>query len=96
MKPQPLAKSQVPARTWPFLIDAAVVLCVLAFFFAVMRLGAYWFAKPVPEIAISHSVRALPLYAFYSIARMGIAYLISLVFAVTATSPFITAAPGPG
>ena len=26
--------------------------------------------------------RALPLYAFYSIARMAIAYLLSLVFAV--------------
>ena len=83
MKPQPLAKSLVPARTWPFLIDAAVMLCALAFFFAVIRLGAYWLAKPVPGIQISHSIRALPLYAFYSMARMGIAYLISLVFAVS-------------
>jgi NitT/TauT family transport system permease protein len=83
VKPQPLARTHIPARTWPFLIDAAVMLCALAFFFAIIRLGAYWLAKPVPEIAISHSVRALPLYAFYSMARMAIAYMISLVFSVS-------------
>jgi NitT/TauT family transport system permease protein len=83
VKPQPLARTLIPARTWPFLIDAAVMLCALALFFAVIRLGAYWLTKPVPEIAISHSVRALPLYAFYSMARMGIAYIVSLVFSVS-------------
>ena len=31
---------------------------------------------------ISQSARALPLYAFYSIVRIGIAYLLSLVFAI--------------
>jgi NitT/TauT family transport system permease protein len=83
VKPQPLARTLIPARTWPFLIDAAVMLCVLALFFAVIRLGAYWLTKPVPEIAISHSVHALPLYAFYSMARMAIAYIVSLVFSVS-------------
>jgi NitT/TauT family transport system permease protein len=78
-----LARPLVPARTWPFLIDAAVILCVLAAFFGLIQLGSYWLAKPMPAVVISHSVRALPLYAFYSVARIGIAYLLSLTFAVS-------------
>jgi NitT/TauT family transport system permease protein len=39
--------------------------------------------KPVPVVPISHAIGALPVYAFYSIGRMGIAYLLSLVFAIT-------------
>jgi hypothetical protein len=35
-----------------------------------------------PEIVISLSPRALPLYVFYSVVRIGLAYLISLFFAV--------------
>ncbi|HEY1255474.1 MAG TPA: ABC transporter permease subunit [Terracidiphilus sp.] len=83
MKSPPLARTHIPARTWPFLIDAAVMLCALTFFFAVIRLSVYWLAKPVPEIQISHSLRALPLYAFYSVARMAIAYFISLAFSIS-------------
>ncbi len=82
IKQHPLARSLVTVRTWPFLIDSAVILCALALFFAILQLGTYWMAKPMPSVVISHSVRALPLYAFYSIGRMGLAYLLSLVFAV--------------
>jgi NitT/TauT family transport system permease protein len=60
----------------------AVLAFGLALFFALANLGAYWLARPVPAVTISHSVRALPLYAFYSIVRIGIAYLLSLFFAV--------------
>ena len=60
----------------------AVVLCGLAFFFGMIQLGTYWMARPMPAVVISHSVRALPLYAFYSVVRIGIAYLLSLIFAV--------------
>jgi NitT/TauT family transport system permease protein len=60
----------------------AVVLCGLAFFLGIIKLGTYWMARPMPAVVISHSVRALPLYAFYSIARIAIAYLFSLIFAV--------------
>jgi NitT/TauT family transport system permease protein len=82
VKFQPLARTLVPARTWPYLIDATVILCGLAFFFALIQLGSYWMARPMPAVVISHSVRALPLYAFYSVARIAIAYLLSLIFAV--------------
>ncbi len=56
--------------------------CCLAAFFAMMQIGHYWLGRPVPAVEISHSVRALPLYAFYSIVRIGTAYLLSLIFAV--------------
>jgi len=81
-KQHPLARTLVTARTWPFVTDMAVLAFGLALFFAMANMGAYWLAKPVPAVAISHSVRALPLYAFYSIVRIGIAYLLSLIFAV--------------
>jgi len=80
---QTFARSLVAVRTWPFFTDLAVALCGLAVFFAVVRLGSYWLGKPTPAVLISHSIRALPLYAFYSIVRIGIAYLLSLLFAVS-------------
>ena len=82
-KQHPLARTLVTARTWPIVTDLGVALCGLAMFFAMAKLGAYWLSRPVPAVVISHSIRALPLYAFYSIVRIGIAYLLSLVFAVT-------------
>ncbi|MGA3345987.1 MAG: ABC transporter permease subunit [Terracidiphilus sp.] len=84
MKPQHLlARLPVTVRRQSFLIDLVVILCGLSFFFGMIRLGTYWLARPIPEVAISHSVRALPLYACYSIGRMGIAYVLSLLFAVS-------------
>ena len=77
-----LSRSLVSVRTWPVLTDMAVALCGLAVFFAMAKMGSYWLAKPTPAVVISHSIRALPLYAFYSIVRIGIAYLLSLFFAV--------------
>ena len=79
----PFARSPVTARTWPFFIDLGVAACALALFFAVISTGVYWLGKPIPVVPISNSIGSLPLYAFYSIVRMGIAYLLSLVFAIT-------------
>ena len=78
----PLARTLVTARTWPFLIDMGVAGCALAAFFALVSTGAYWMGKPVPVIPISHSIGALPVYAFYSVVRIAIAYLLSLIFAI--------------
>jgi NitT/TauT family transport system permease protein len=78
----PFARSLVPARTWPFVIDLGVATCGLAIFFAIISTGKYWLSKPVPIVEISHSIGALPVYAFYSIIRIGLAYLLSLIFAV--------------
>ncbi len=85
MKTQhPLAQSLVTVRrTWPFFADMGVAFCGLAIFFAVVNTGAYWLGRPIPVVPISHSISALPVYAFYSIVRIGIAYLLSLTFAIT-------------
>jgi NitT/TauT family transport system permease protein len=79
----PLARSLVTVRTWPFLIDLGVAACGLTIFFSIVSTGVYWLGKPIPVVPISSSISALPVYAFYSIVRMGIAYLISLVFAIS-------------
>ena len=78
----PLARSLVTVRSWPFFMDLVVALFVLAAFLSVVSTGVYWLGKPVPVVPISNSISALPLYAFYSIVRMGIAYLLSLSFAI--------------
>jgi NitT/TauT family transport system permease protein len=79
----PFARSLVTERTWPFFIDAGIAACLLALFFAVVHTGQYWMGKPVPVVPISHAISALPLYAFYSIVLLGIAYLLSLTFAIS-------------
>ncbi len=83
MKPQhPLARSLVTVRSWPFLIDLGVATFGLALFLGIVQMGSYWLTRPQPSATISLSVHALPLYAFYSVVRIGLAYLLSLIFAV--------------
>ncbi len=83
MKLHPLARTLVTARTWPFFIDLGVAAVAMAIFFAIVSTGVYWFQKPIPVVPISSSISALPLYAFYSIVRMSIAYFLSLAFAIS-------------
>ena len=80
--PHPLARTLVTSRTWPFVIDVGVAACGLAIFFAIVSTGKYWLSKPMPVVEISHSIGALPVYAFYSRVRIGLAYLLSLIFAI--------------
>ena len=77
-----LARTLVTARTWPVLTDLGVGACCLALLMAIFHMAAYWLSSPVPGAAISLSASALPLYAFYSVVRITIAYLLSLIFAV--------------
>jgi NitT/TauT family transport system permease protein len=80
--PNTLSKSLVTVSTWPFFIDMGVGFCCVALFFSVVHTAGYWMGTPVPVVPISHSIGALPVYAFYSIGRMCIAFLLSLVFAI--------------
>jgi NitT/TauT family transport system permease protein len=77
-----MARSQVLQRTWPFVLDLCVAGIGLACFYGVVYIARYWFGHSEPEIVISQSPRALPQYAFYSIVRIGLAYLLSLIFAI--------------
>ena len=44
--------------------------------------GTGWAEPPSGVVVIAEHQRALPLYAFYSVVRIGLAYLLSLVFAI--------------
>jgi NitT/TauT family transport system permease protein len=77
-----LARSQVLQRSWPVVLDLCVAGIGLACFYGVVVIAKYWFGHPEPEIVISQSPRALPQYAFYSVVRIGLAYLLSLIFAI--------------
>ena len=83
MNQHPLAISRVTARTWPFFIDLALAGFGMAVLLSVVGTGVYWLGKPVPVVHISSAVGSLPIYAFYSIVRMTIAYTLSLMFAIT-------------
>ncbi len=76
------ARSLVTVRTWPFVIDLSVALCALAMFMAVVHMATYWMGSAVPASPISQNVRSLPVYALYSVMRIGIAYVLSLIFAI--------------
>ena len=77
-----LTRSLVMVRTWPVVIDMGVGLCALALFMAVVHLAAYWMGTAVPVSHVSEKAQSLPLYAFYSVMRIGIAYVLSLIFAI--------------
>jgi NitT/TauT family transport system permease protein len=78
----PFARSLVTVRNWPFFLDLGIGACGLAIFLGIVHMAGYWMETPVPVVPISHSIRALPVYAFYSIVRIGIAYGLSLIFAI--------------
>jgi NitT/TauT family transport system permease protein len=69
-------------RTWPVILDILVFATVLAVFYGVLTIAHYWLGQAVPVTEISRSPWSLPRYAFYSLVRMGIAYFLSLLFAV--------------
>lgn len=77
-----LARSQALKRSWPVVLDLFVALIGLACFYGIVEIAHYWFGHPEPEITILQTPAALPRYAFYSIVRIGLAYILSLLFAI--------------
>ena len=55
----------------------------LALFYGVIQVGRNWLGPFHPQIEISRSLGALPVYAGYSLLRIALAYVLSLLFAVT-------------
>ena len=79
----PAAKRPAGSRwTWAFLIDIAVFLFVFAAIFGVYAIGRSWLGPAHPQARISQNPRVLPLYAFYSLVRISVAYVLSLIFAL--------------
>jgi len=77
------ARSVVRQPTWTVATDFVVLFCGLACFYGVVLIARYWSGGAIPVAEINRSPRALPLYAMYSLARILIAYFISLVFALS-------------
>ena len=66
----------------PLFYDGLVFCFVFAVFSVFLLIGRYWLSAAVPAAYISRSPRMLPLYSLYSLVRIGIAYVLSLLFAV--------------
>jgi NitT/TauT family transport system permease protein len=82
MTVQGLSRSLIRDRSWNFLMDAIVFAGLFATGYAVVAVARYWFSAPVAAVEISLSPWAIPRYAFFSLVRMIVAYLLSLVFAI--------------
>jgi len=82
--PIPPAAVRPAGSRWSFafLIDLAVFLFIFAGVYGIYAIGRAWLGPVLPEAEISQSPRALPLYAFYSLVRIVIAYILSLLFAL--------------
>ena len=79
----PTVKRPAGSRwSWGFLIDIAVFLFVFAAIFGVYAIGRSWLGPVHAHVEISQNPRVLPLYALYSLVRIGVAYVLSLVFAL--------------
>jgi NitT/TauT family transport system permease protein len=76
------ARPVSPRRPWSFLIDIAVMLFLFAAVFGIYAIGRSWLGPVAPGAHISQSPSALPLYALYSLVRIGVAYGLSLIFAL--------------
>jgi NitT/TauT family transport system permease protein len=62
------------------LTDIPIFGAGLALFYSVLVLARYWTGPLTPQVQIDLRPQALPVYAFYSVLRIGIAYLLSLGF----------------
>jgi NitT/TauT family transport system permease protein len=77
-----LTRPLIRERNWSLLVDLVVFAVILAAFYAVLATVRYWMGVVTPAADISRSPSALPLYAFYSVVRMAVAYVLSLGFAL--------------
>src|SRR6202161_728914 len=69
-------------RKSSFAADLTVFAAIFAVLYALFLSGRDWFAPFTAGAQISSSPRLLPLYAAYSLVRVGIAYILSLLFAL--------------
>src|SRR5579863_9880771 len=72
--------SQLPRLETSHLPDIIMFGAGIALFYSVITVGRSWFGPFSPTIEISRSPAALPAYAGYSLLRITIAYILSLIF----------------
>jgi NitT/TauT family transport system permease protein len=56
------------------------MLAGLALFYGLLSLAHYWASPVGPRQVIDLHPSALPKYAFFSVARITLAYFVSLIF----------------
>jgi NitT/TauT family transport system permease protein len=61
------------------LTDLPIAFAGMALFYSLISLARYWTAPVNMQAQIDLSPRALPAYALYSVARLAVAYFLSLV-----------------
>ena len=74
--------AQLPLLQVSYLPDLVMFAAGIALFYGVVTVGRDWFSPFTPEVEISRSLLALPAYAGYSLLRITIAYVLSLIFAL--------------
>jgi NitT/TauT family transport system permease protein len=74
--------TQLPTFEISYLPDLLMFGAGIAVFYGVLMVGRTWLGAFTPEVEISRSPFALPVYAGYSLLRITIAYLLSLAFAL--------------
>jgi len=72
--------SQLPTLETSHLPDLIMFAAGIALFYGVVTVGRSWFGPFTPSVEISRSLRVLPAYAGYSLLRITIAYVLSLLF----------------
>jgi NitT/TauT family transport system permease protein len=74
--------SMLPRPSAASLPDLVMFAAGLALFYGVVEIGRNWLGPFRPQVEISRSLSALPIYAGYSLLRIAFAYVLSLIFAL--------------
>jgi NitT/TauT family transport system permease protein len=74
--------SVLPRPSTAGLPDLVMFSGGLALFYGVIEVGRNWLGPFHPQVEISRSLGSLPVYAGYSLLRIALAYVLSLLFAI--------------
>ncbi|MGA9641239.1 MAG: ABC transporter permease subunit [Terriglobales bacterium] len=86
----PRLRLRTPLRIWSMLPrpsaaslpDVVMFAAGLALFYGIVEIARHWLGPYHPQVEISRSPAALPVYAGYSLLRIALAYVLSLIFAL--------------
>jgi NitT/TauT family transport system permease protein len=77
-----LAWGLFPHNAPSLLKDLPIFLAAFSVFYAFLAVARYWFTPVTAQAEIDLRPAALPAYAMFSVIRIAISYLISLIFSV--------------